>query len=534
MKIALAQINPTVAAFKENVQMITAAIKSAKAQGADLVVFPEMAIVGSPAKDLLENPGVILDNLKALEQVAEKTAGIAAIIGFADRNHTGGKILYNAAAFIKDKKIESVHHKSLLSTYDVFDEARYFESDPVISIIEFMGRRIGLAIGEEFLKDAGPVNTLITQGARLIINLAAIPFSLEEYKGRLKTLSQRAALYNVDLVHVNQVGGNDELVYYGGSCVIDHWGRVIAQAKDFEEDLLVVDLKAPPEELRPGEVKPIESVYKALVLGLRDYARKCGFKTAIIGLSGGVDSAVVAGITIEALGVKNVTGVSMPSQYSSKGSVEDAKKLTQILGIPLKVIPIQGLYEKYMETFREEFKGLPFGVAEENLQARIRGSILMSLSNKFGHLVVATGNKSELACGYCTLYGDLSGGFAAIADVPKTMVYDLVNYINREREIIPRTIVEKVPSAELKPNQTDQDTLPPYPILDGILKAYVEEAKEPEEIVTLGYDESTVRRVIEMVDRNEYKRKQAPPALRITSKAFGSGRRMPIAQGYRY
>jgi NAD+ synthetase len=282
------------------------------------------------------------------------------------------------------------------------------------------------------------------------------------------------------------------------------------------------------------EVKPIESVYKALVFGLRDYARKCGFKSAILGLSGGIDSAVVACLSVAALGKENVTSVSMPSQFSSKGSVEDAKKVAENLGITLKLIPIQPVYETYIETFKEEFRGLPFGVAEENLQARIRGTILMTLSNKFNHLLVATGNKSELACGYCTLYGDLCGGFAVMADVPKTMVYQLTDYINRERQIIPKSVIEKVPSAELRPGQTDQDSLPPYPVLDGILKAYIEEGKELEDIVALGYAEGLVRQVIEMVDRNEYKRKQAPPGLRITSKAFGFGRRMPIAQHYRY
>ena len=535
MKIALAQINPTVAAFKENVQRIASFIEKAREKGADLVVFPEMALVGSPAKDLLEHPGVIQDNLEALERLANGVAGVAALIGFVDtRSPKGGKPLYNAVAFIKDRKVFSVHHKFLLSTYDVFDEARYFESDPAASIVEFMGRKIGITLGEELLREAGPTRSLVAQGARMIINMAAFPYSFEEHKTRLKTLSQRAALYNTELVYVNMVGGNDELIYEGGSCVIDNWGRVVARAGDFEEDLVVVDLKSPLKAVLAVEADPVESVYKALVLGLGDYARKCGFKSAIMGLSGGIDSAVVACLSVAALGKENVVGVSMPSQFSSKGSVEDARELAQNLGIPLKLISIQSVYEKYIESFKEEFKGLPFGTTEENLQARIRGSILMTLSNKFNHLLVATGNKSELACGYCTLYGDLCGGFAVMADVPKTMVYQLAQHINREREVIPRNSIEKVPSAELRPNQTDQDTLPPYPTLDGILKAYVEEAKELEEIVSLGYGEALVRQVIELVDRNEYKRKQSPPGLRITSKAFGSGRRMPIAQRYRY
>ncbi|HHT9120683.1 MAG TPA: NAD+ synthase [Candidatus Hypogeohydataceae bacterium YC41] len=535
MKIALAQINPTVAAFKENAQRISSAIEEAKRKGADMVVFPEMSIVGSPAKDLLEHPGVIQDNLEALERVAVGVSNIAALIGFVDtRSPKGGKPLYNAGAFIMDRKIFSIHHKFLLSTYDVFDEARYFESDPSATIIDFMGRKIGITIGEEFLKETGPTRSLIAQGARLIINMSAFPYSFEEHKIRLKTLAKKADQYNIDVVYVNMVGGNDELIYEGGSCFIDNWGRIMGKAKDFEEDLLVLDLKAPLSEIKIEEVEPIESVYKSLVLGLRDYARKCGFKAAIMGLSGGIDSSIVACLSVAALGKENVTGVSMPSQFSSKGSVEDARKLTQNMGIPLKLISIQPIYERYMESFKDEFKGLPSGVAEENLQARIRGTILMTLSNKYGHLLVATGNKSELACGYCTLYGDLCGGFAVMADVPKTMVYQLAHYINREKEIIPKSSIEKVPSAELRPNQTDQDTLPPYPILDGILKAYIEEGRELEGIVSLGYGENLVRQVIEMVDRNEYKRKQSPPGLRITSKAFGSGRRMPIAQHYRY
>ena len=535
MKIALAQINPTVAAFEKNIETIVSAIEKAKGLGADLVVFPEMAVIGSPAKDLLEKPNLIQDNLDALNKICSKTDNVAAIVGFVDRDRTkGSKAIYNAAAFIKDRRIESVHHKLLLATYDVFDEDRYFVSDPAVSTIWFKGRNIGITIGDEFLRDPGPVKTLISQGARLIINITATPYSLDDYQTRLKVLSERAASYNVDLVYVDKVGGNDSLVYAGRSCVIDHWGRLVAKAKEFEEDLVVVDLKGAMTELPEENVNPIESVYKALVLGLRDYARKCGFKTAIIGLSGGIDSAVVVCLAVAALGKENVVAVSMPSQFSSKGGIEDSRKLARALGITLKEIPINELYDTYLRTLRDEFKGLPSGLAEENLQARIRGNILMAMSNKFGHLVVATGNKSELACGYCTLYGDLSGGFAIIADVPKTTVYRIADYINRNGEIIPRGIVTRIPSAELRPNQTDQDSLPEYDTLDGILKAYVEELKTLDEIVSMGYDAYTVRRVIEMIDKNEYKREQAPPALRITSKAFGHGRRMPIAQGYKY
>ncbi len=535
MKIALAQINPTVAAFEENVETITSAIEKARGLGADLVIFPEMAVIGSPAKDLLENPALIRDNRKALEKISSKTDNIAAIVGFVDRNHTKDqKALYNAAAFIKNQQVESIHHKSLLSTYDVFDEDRYFVSDPDVSTVWFKGRNIGITIGEELLRAGGPLKTLISRGVRLIVNIAANPYSLEECKTRRQVLSERASTHNIDLVYVNQVGGNDALVYDGHSCVIDHWGRQVARAKDFEEDLVVVDLKGPLTELPTEDIRPIESVHKALVLGLRDYARKCGFKTAIIGISGGIDSAVVVCITVAALGRENVVTVSMPSQFSSKGGIEDSRKLVRTLDITLKEIPIKGLYDAYLSVFHDEFKDVAPGVAEENLQTRIRGDILMTLSNKFGHLVVTTGNKSELACGYCTLYGDLSGGFAVMADVPKTMVYKLAEYINRDKEVIPRGTIARAPSAELRPNQTDRDTLPEYDTLDGILKAYVEEMKTLDEIASIGYDKSTVRHVIEMVDRNEYKRAQAPPALRITSKAFGHGRRMPIAQGYRY
>ncbi len=535
MKIAIAQINPTIAAFDKNVETVTAAIEKARGLGADLVIFPEMAIIGSPPMDLLEKPKLIEDNRKALETISSKTNGIAAIVGFVDRGETNNHgALYNAAAFIKEGRIESVYHKFLLSSYDVFDEYRHLTPSPGVSTIWFKGRNIGITIGDESLSESGPVKALVSQGARLIINIAATPYSVDDYESRHQVLSERAAGANVDFVYVNQVGGNDALVYSGRSCVIDHWGRIVARAADFEEDLIVVDLKGAMKELPAENVTRIESVYKALVLGLRDYAGKCGFKTAIVGLSGGIDSAVVVCLAAAALGKENVVAVSMPSQFSSKGGIEDSRKLAGTLGITLKEIPITGLYDNYLEVFNDEFKGKSPGTAEENLQARIRGDILMTMSNKFGHIVLATGNKSELACGYCTLYGDLSGGFAVIADVPKGMVYQLAEYINRDGEIIPMDIITRAPSAELRPNQRDQDTLPEYDVLDGILKAYVEEVKTLDEIVAMGYEEATVMQVIEMIDKNEYKREQAPPALRITSKAFGRGRRMPIAQGYRY
>ena len=556
MKICLAQINPTVGAFKQNVRKICRFIDIAKKRKADLVVFPEMCIVGYPPRDLLEISGFVDSNLKALEEVKNSVVGISVIVGFVDRNLAErGKPLYNAAAYIRNKKIVSKHYKSLLPTYDVFDEDRYFEPTHSVSIAEVSGKRFGISICEDtwgadviwprtiYHKD--PVKSMINQGAEIIINISASPFTIGKQSVRLKMLTDHAKRHNVPLVYVNQVGGNDDLVFDGNSLVINKKGVIVGEASAFEEDLLTVefrdsDVSVVEDKLtsvrRRSQIvvseNEIDSVYKALILGTRDYVKKCGFKKAVIGLSGGIDSAVTAVIAAKALGKDKVLGVTMPSSFSSKGSIEDSKKLAGKLGIDCKVIPIKSIYNAYMKTLSGIFAGLPFDVTEENLQARIRGKILMALSNKYGYLVLTTGNKSELAVGYCTLYGDMCGGLAVVSDIPKTMIYDLAGYINHRKEIIPKSTIEKPPTAELRPNQKDQDSLPPYDILDGILKAYVEESKDVNDIIALGYDESLVRDIIKKVDKNEYKRKQAAPGLKVTTKAFGTGRRMPLAQLY--
>jgi|ETNmetMinimDraft_32_1059908.scaffolds.fasta_scaffold10078_3 NAD+ synthase (glutamine-hydrolysing) len=555
MKICLAQINPTVGDFEQNVKKICRFINTAKKR-ADLIVFPEMCIVGYPPKDLLELSGFVDSNLKALEEVKKNVTGISAIVGFVDRNvgHRG-KNLYNAAAYINNKEIISRHYKSLLPTYDVFDEDRYFEPAHSISLAKISGRRSGISICEDAwganvvwpgkIHHKDPVESMVRQGAEIIINISASPFTIGKQDERLKMLTSHAKKYNVPIVFVNQIGGNDDLVFDGNSLVINKKGVIVDKALSFEEDLLMVEFKGP--DISAGGSKPssvgkrtqagadegeIESVYDALVLGTRDYVRKCGFKKAVIGLSGGIDSAVTAVIAARALGKGKVLGVTMPSGFSSKGSVKDSKALAKRLGIAFENIPIKSVYNAYTRTLSDMFTGLPFDVTEENLQARIRGKILMAISNKYGYLVLTTGNKSELAVGYCTLYGDMCGGLAVISDIPKTMVYDIAEYINRKKEIIPIDTIEKPPSAELRPDQKDQDSLPPYDILDGVLRAYVEESKDIDDIVGIGFNETLVKDIIKKVDTNEYKRKQAAPGLKVTSKAFGTGRRMPLAQRY--
>ncbi len=544
MKIALAQINQTVGDFPKNAEKICSYIERARRRNADLVVFPELSVTGYPPKDFLDVPAFIDENLRTLDTIASRVYDISAIVGFVDRNkRRHGKFVHNAAAFIQDHKIVSVHHKSLLPTYDVFDECRYFEPAHTISPVKFMDSILGISICEDIWNDEefwprplyeiDPIENLISYGANVMINISSSPFTVEKHdKIRLRMLIHDAMKYKVPFIYVNQVGGNDDLVFDGNSVVINAQGRLIAQAASFEEDLMVVDIENPAVQIQPRTYSPIETIHMALIAGLRDYVIKCGFKKVVIGLSGGIDSAVTAALAVEALDNENVVGVLMPSRFSSQGSVDDAVKLSQNLGIAYKVIPIQDVFETYQKTLQTEFKGIPYDSTEENLQARIRGNILMALSNKYGYLVLTTGNKSELAVGYCTLYGDMSGGFALISDVPKTMVYELARYINREKEIIPLNSIVKPPSAELKPNQFDQDSLPPYDVLDGILKAYVEDARGIDEIIRIGFDEKVVREIIRKVNRNEYKRRQAAPGIKVTSKAFGLGRRMPIAHNF--
>ena len=556
MKICLAQINPTIGAFKQNIGKICKSINTAREKGADLVIFPEMSVVGYPPKDLLELSGFVDSNLKALEEVKNSVTGISAIVGFVDRNVAQrGKALYNAAAHIKNRKIVSRHYKSLLPTYDVFDEDRYFEPTHDISIAKISGRKFGISICEDVwgadvvwpgtIHHKDPVECMVRQGAEIIINISASPFTIGKQDVRLKMLTGHAKRNKVPIVFVNQIGGNDDLVFDGNSLVINKEGIVVGRASGFKEELLMVEFKgsdltiggnksrsAKKEAQYAAGEGDIESVYNALVLGTRDYVKKCGFKKAVIGLSGGIDSAVTAVIAVKALGKNKVLGVTMPSPFSSKGSVDDSMVLAKRLGIKCELIPIKSVYNAYTKTLSGVFAGLPFDVTEENLQARIRGKILMAISNKHGYLVLTTGNKSELAVGYCTLYGDMCGGLAVISDIPKTMVYSLAEYINRRKEIIPADTIEKPPSAELRPNQKDQDSLPSYDVLDGVLRAYVEESKDVGDIIEMGYDESLVKDIINKVDRNEYKRKQAAPGLKVTTKAFGTGRRMPLAQRY--
>ena len=544
MKIALAQINPKVGDFQNNAKMIRSFIDRAGNSGAHLVVFPELAVTGYPPKDLLDVPAFIDENLKTLDEIVRSVHNIAVIVGFVDRNKRPyGKLVHNAAAFIHDRKIVSVHHKSLLPTYDVFDECRHFEPAHDIFTVKFMGYTLGISICEDIWNDEefwprpmyeiNPIENLISQGANVIINISSSPFTVGKHDTiRLRMLTHAALKYKVPFVYVNQTGGNDDLVFDGNSNVINALGKPIAQAASFREDLVIVDIEKSVEQTPFKNYSPVETIHQALLLGLRDYVVKCGFKKAVIGLSGGIDSAVTAVLAAESLGNDNVIGVSMPSRFSSQGSVDDAVKLAQNLGITYKTFPINDIFETYRNTLNVEFKGMPFDITEENLQARIRGNILMALSNKYGYLVLTTGNKSELAVGYCMLYGDMSGGLALISDVPKTMVYELAGYINREREVIPRDSIDKPPSAELKPNQLDLDSLPPYDVLDALLKAYIEDAKSIDEIIALGFNEKIVHEIVRKVHRNEYKRRQAAPGIKVTSKAFGSGRRMPIAQGF--
>lgn len=544
MKIALAQINPTIGAIADNSAKIRDAIKRATKAGADLVVFPELAVTGYPPKDLLLKPRFIDENIAAVAEIARDCRGCAALVGYVCR-HTGenGRKLHNAAALMAEGKVVATYYKQLLPTYDVFDESRYFEPAASQQVVQLKGKRLGLTICEDIwngpegsgqaLYHARPLEDLAQAGVDLVVNMSASPFVLDKQAFRRELFGQQCRQYELGMIYVNQVGGNDELIFDGCSCALASDGQVIAQAKSFEEDLLLVDLERPTSARMEAASEGIASIHDGLVLGLRDYVGKCGFKTVVLGLSGGVDSAVTAALAQAALGADKVTGVAMPSRYSSAGSVADAQALAENLGIEFLTIPIDKVHRAMEETLAESFAGREADVTEENIQARARGNILMALSNKFGHLLLATGNKSEVAVGYCTLYGDMAGGLAVISDVPKTMVYDLARYINRNGEVIPEATISKAPSAELRPGQTDQDSLPAYEVLDEIVQRYVEQEQSLRDIVEAGFDEHTAGRVIELIDRNEYKRRQAAPGLKVTSRAFGFGRRMPIAQNYR-
>jgi len=540
MKIGFAQINPTVGDLKDNYERIISAYERLAAAGAELVLTPELAITGYPPQDLVFKSRFVPENLALLEKLHAHVGKSALLVGFVDRNEGRGKPFHNAAALLERGKPIRKTYKSLLPTYDVFDEDRYFEPARCVVPFDVHGRKIGVTICEDIwtddylprpLYDVEPVRNLVDQGAEIIVNLSASPFRLGAPECRLEMVAGQARAYQLPICYCNDVGGNDQLIFDGNSIAVNKSGNLILQLAAFREDEKVIDTDS-AAAIEFYEHKTPEQLFAALSLGVRDYFRKCNFHSAVIGLSGGVDSAVTAVIAVDALGAENVTGVSMPSPYSSRGSIEDARSLAQNLGIKFFEIPITDAFRDFKGQFKEIFKGLPENETEENVQPRLRAMTLMALSNKFGHLLLTTGNKSELAVGYCTLYGDMAGGLAVISDVPKTIVYELARWINRKREVIPRSTIEKAPSAELKPNQKDQDTLPPYEILDQILQLYVEENLSARDIIARGFDEKTVRWVQRRVDLNEYKREQSALGLKVTSRAFGMGRKMPIAQRY--
>jgi len=540
MRVGFAQINTTVGDIKPNAEKILAAYREASRQGAQLVITPELALTGYPPQDLVFKSGFVPQTLEQLRVLHGEIGTVPLLVGYVDFNpkKTGKPFVNSCAVLERGRPIRKIS-KTLLPTYDVFDEARYFEPADDQQPIELLGQKVGITICEDIWTDkylrhdlyhCDPVERLVGQGATVVLNLSSSPFSVGKPALRRAMVTELALQHRIPFFYCNAVGGNDELIFDGNSFVIDKEGATTARLASFREQIAVVDCDAPAivETAMPAE----EEIFRALVLGVRDYFAKCGFRSAVLGLSGGIDSAVTAVIAVEALGKENVTGVSMPSAYSSSGSLDDADRLAKNLQIERLVIPIKEPFEVLKSQFKEVFAGLKEDATEENMQSRLRGLILMSLSNKFGHLLLTTGNKSELAVGYCTIYGDMCGGLAVISDVPKTMIYRLARWINRHREVIPVNSITKPPSAELKPNQTDQDTLPPYETLDAILQLCVEEQLDPAEIVDRGFDPEIVRWIQRRVDINEYKRRQAALGLKVTSLAFGIGWRMPIAQRY--
>lgn len=573
LRIGMAQINCTVGDLVGNTRKVCEYIKQAEESGVDLISFPEMAITGYPPEDLLHKAQFIKDNLECLKMIAEIKANSTIVVGFVDRQQDK---LYNAAAIIHDQTVAGIYRKTHLPNYGVFDEKRYFQEDPRTPVFIINGVTIGVNICEDIWEESGPAKIqALVGGAEVIVNINSSPYHKEKWKEREEMLKKRARDNKVIVAYNNMVGGQDELVFDGYGMIFDQAGRLITQGRQFEEDLIMADLdieavaqarladaewekrrskmeasygkplekieisfqpisdKKPPLKKRDiTAFHSVKEVYQALILGTRDYVKKNGFKNVVIGLSGGVDSSLTAAIAVDALGKENVSGIFMPSQYSSKESEEDARALAQNLGIEFKVIPIQEIFVIYRQALSGQFKGYPQDITEENIQARIRGNILMALSNKLGCLVLTTGNKSETSVGYATLYGDMAGGFAVIKDVPKTLAYELSRFRNSLEEVIPQRVLEKEPTAELRENQKDQDALPPYPVLDAILQAYVEEDKSLEEMRDMGYEEELVRKVISLVNKNEYKRRQAPPGIKITPRAFGKDRRMPITNMY--
>jgi len=568
IRLALAQINPVVGDFEYNYNKILEFIEKAKKLEADIVAFPELALTGYPPEDLILKPSFIEKNLYYLEKLKENVDNIIAIVGFIDKQED----VFNAAAVIYNKEIVGVYHKQFLPNYGVFDENRYFQKGDGLLLLSIDNYKVGVSICEDIWYPENPVNDYAILGAEVVININASPYSQGKVKRREEMLKVRSRDNLISIAYVNMVGGQDELVFDGNSLILDTQGEILAKAESFEEELLLADidldeifrlqlkdnrlknlryLKKPinVKEIRLDykiknknnqisqkialDRKEIEDTYKALVVGLRDYINKNGFKKVVIGLSGGIDSSLTACIAVDALGKENVKGVLMPSHYTSKESIEDAIELAKNLDIETFTIPIKNIFDKYLEEFQEIFKGLKPDTTEENLQARIRGNILMALSNKFGWIVIATGNKSEMSVGYSTLYGDMVGGFAVLKDVLKTKVYELSYYRNSISKVIPDRVLTKPPSAELRPNQTDEAELLPYPILDQIIQFYVEQDLTVEEIVKLGFEEKDVKKIINLIDKNEYKRRQAPIGIKITERAFGKDRRMPITNRYK-
>jgi NAD+ synthetase len=541
MKIGFAQLNTTVGDLAGNHRKILDAYRDLVRRGAELVLTPELAITGYPPQDLVFKSRFVPMNLATLETLHGEVGSVPLLVGFVDVNTEAGQPFRNAAALLQRGQPIRKFHKSLLPTYDVFDEDRYFEPAASVAPVEIAGCKVGVTICEDIWTEAylprrlygsSPIESLLDQGAQLLVNLSASPFTIGKAERRVEMLGALAARHRLPILYCNAVGGNDQLIFDGNSLAFGADGSLRAKLEPFAENLVIIDTANDFAPITYRFQSEAEELHEALCLGIRDYLGKCGFKSVVLGLSGGIDSAVTAALAVQALGPENVLGVTMPTQYSSPGSIDDSRALARNLGIRCFTVSIQRSFEVFREQFRDIFAGLPEDTTEENMQPRLRGMTLMALSNKFGSLLLTTGNKSELAVGYCTLYGDMCGGLAVISDVPKTMVYRLAHWINREREIIPHNTIEKPPSAELKPDQRDQDTLPPYEILDPILELYVEQQLSVAEIVARGWDEQTVRWVARRVDLNEYKRAQSVPGLKVTSRAFGLGRKMPVAQRF--
>ncbi len=541
MKIALGQINPTVGDFDGNANKMIDFARRAQAAGAGLILFPELSVCGYPPRDLVERPSFVAKNRESIDRIAAETQGIAVICGLVTPAHADtGKSVMNSAALLQDGKVAFLQSKMLLPTYDIFDEMRNFAPARQQELFDFCGNRMALTICEDAWNDKhfwnkrlyrqDPVEDLVRAGGNFVLNISASPFWLGKRELRRDMLATIAREDKVPVVMVNQVGGNDSVLFDGSSIVLNREGQVIAQGKSFEEDLVFFDSATLTGEMHEQLAGEEASAYAALVLGTRDYVRKCGFKKVIIGLSGGIDSALTAAIAVDAVGAENVIGVGMPGPYSSQGSIDDARTLAENLKIRFELLSINEICASYEKTLQPVFAGMKEDVTEENIQSRARGSLLMALSNKFGAIVLSTGNKSELAVGYCTLYGDMVGGLAVISDVPKTLVYRISRYVNSVKPVIPEATIEKPPSAELRPDQKDSDSLPPYEVLDAILEDYVEDLRSAEQIAKEHhFDPELVRRVIRMIDRAEYKRQQAAPGIKISEKAFGYGRRFPIA-----